>query len=82
MEPSAGGRDDTRPEVIWLPRGLRPDYKTIADFRRDNHSVFKAVFRAFIILCRKLDLFGRELLAMDGTRLKAVNNPGRNFSRR
>jgi transposase len=68
-------------EVIWLLRGLGPDYKTIADFRRDNPSAFKAVFRAFIILCRKLDLFGRELLAVDGTRLKAVNNPGRNFSR-
>lgn len=68
-------------ELIWLLRGLRPDYKTIADFRRDNRGAFKAVFRAFVILCRKLDLFGRELLAVDGTRLKAVNNPGRNFSR-
>jgi len=68
-------------ELIWLLRGLRPDYKTIADFRRDNRISFKAVFRAFVTLCRKLDLFGRELLAVDGTRLKAVNNPGRNFSR-
>ena len=68
-------------ELIWLLRGLRPDYKTIADFRRDNRSAFKAVFRAFVVLCRKLDLFGRELLAVDGTRLKAVNNPARNFSR-
>ena len=68
-------------ELIWLLRGLRPDYKTIADFRRDNRSALKAVFRAFVVLCRKLDLFGRELLAVDGTRLKAVNNPGRNFSR-
>jgi transposase len=68
-------------ELIWLLRGLRPDYKTIADFRRDNRGAFKAVFRAFVVLCRKLDLFGRELLAVDGTRLKAVNNPGRNFSR-
>jgi transposase len=68
-------------ELIWLLRGLRPDYKTIADFRRDNQSAFKAVFRAFVVLCRKLDLFGRELLAVDGTRLKAVNNPRRNFSR-
>jgi len=68
-------------ELVWLLRGLRPDDKTIADFRRDNRGAFKAVFRAFVILCRKLDLFGRELLAVDGTRLKAVNNPGRNFSR-
>jgi transposase len=79
VEPSAGGRDDTRPRGDLAAARLRSDYKTIADYRRDNHSVFKAVFRAFIILCRKLDLFG---LAMDGTRLKAVNNPGRNFSRR
>lgn len=68
-------------ELIWLLRGLRPDYKTIADFRRDNRGAFKAVFRAFVVLCRKLDLFGRELLAVDGTRLKAVNNPGCDFSR-
>jgi transposase len=68
-------------ELIWLLRGLRPDHKTIADFRRDNRGAFKAVFRAFVMLCRKLDLFGRELLAVDGTRLKAVNNPGCNFSR-
>ena len=67
-------------EVIWLLRGLRPDFKTIADFRRDNRAVFKAVFRAFVILCRKLDLFGRELLAVDGTRLKAVNSRDRNFT--
>ena len=67
-------------EVLWLLRGLRPDYKTIADFRRDNRAAFKAVFRAFVALCRKLDLFGRELLAVDGTRLKAVNSRDRNFT--
>ena len=65
---------------MWLLRGLRPDYRTIADFRRDNHVAFKAVFRAFVALCRKLDLFGRELLAVDGTRLKAVNSRDRNFT--
>ena len=68
-------------ELIWLLRGLRPDFKTIADFRRDNRSAFKAVFRAFVVLCRKLDLFGRELLAVDGTRLKAVNSRTRNFTK-
>lgn len=68
-------------ELIWLLRGLRPDFKTIADFRRDNRSAFKAVFRAFMVLCRKLDLFGRELLAVDGTRLKAVNSRTRNFTK-
>ena len=68
-------------EVIWLLRGLRPDFKTIADFRRDNRNAFKAVFRSFVLLCRRLDLFGRELLAVDGTRLKAVNSRERNFTR-
>src|SRR5260221_7515096 len=68
-------------EVIWLLRHLRPDFKTIADFRRDNRSAFRAVFREFVLLCRQLDLFGRELLAVDGTRIKAVNNKDRNFTR-
>src|SRR5829696_9345910 len=68
-------------EVIWLLRHLKPDFKTIADFRRDNRAAFKPVFREFVLLCRRLDLFGHELLAVDGTRLKAVNNKDRNFTR-
>jgi transposase len=68
-------------EVIWLLRSLRPDFKTIADFRRDNRAAFRAVFRQFVLLCRRLDLYGRELLAVDGTRIKAVNNKDRNFTR-
>src|SRR3954467_9085353 len=68
-------------EVIWLLRHLKPDFKTIADFRRDNHAAFRGVFRQFVLLCRQLDLFGRELLAVDGTRIKAVNNKDRNFTR-
>ena len=68
-------------EVIWLLRGLKPDFKTIADFRRDNRGAFKSVFRQFVLLCRRLDLYGRELLAVDGTRIKAVNNKDRNFTR-
>lgn len=68
-------------EVIWLLRHLKPDFKTIADFRRDNRAAFKPVFREFVLMCRQLDLFGRELLAIDGTRIKAVNNKDRNFTR-
>src|SRR5829696_3448026 len=67
-------------EVIWLLRHLKPDFKTIADFRRINHKAFRPIFRQFVLLCRQLDLFGRELLAVDGTRIKAVNNKGRNFT--
>ncbi len=68
-------------EVIWLLRQLKPDFKTIADFRRDNRTAFRPVFHQFVLLCRQLDLFGRELLAVDGTRIKAVNNKDRNFTR-
>ena len=68
-------------EVIWLLRTLKPDFKTIADFRADNRAAFKSVFRQFTLLCKRLDLFGRELLAVDGTRIKAVNNKDRNFTR-
>ena len=68
-------------EVIWLLATLKPDFKTIADFRADNCKAFRAVFRQFVVLCRKLDLFGRELIAVDGTRIKAVNNKDRNFTK-
>jgi transposase len=66
-------------ELIWLMRKLQPDFKTIADFRKDNAKAFKAVFRQFHLLCRDLGLFGRELVAIDGTKLKAVNNPARHY---
>ena len=66
--------------MIWLLRHLKPDFKTIADFRRDNRTAFRQVFREFVVLCRQLDLFGREMLAV-GTRIKAVNNKNRNFTR-
>src|SRR3984957_216487 len=58
-------------EVIWLLRTLKPDFKTIANFRRDNRGAFKSVFRQLVLLCGRLDLFGRELLAVDGTRANA-----------
>ena len=68
-------------EVIWLMRRLTPDFKTIADFRRDNRHAFRQVFREFVALCRDLDLFGRELIAVDGSRIKAVNSSERNFTK-
>ena len=67
-------------EVIWLLRRLRPDFKTIADFRRENREAFRQVFRDFVKVCRSLELFGRELIAVDGTRIKAVNSRDRNFT--
>lgn len=68
-------------EAIWLLRHLKPDFRTIAAFRRVNRSAFRTVFREFVILCRQLDLFGGVVLAGDGTRIKAVNNKDRNFTR-
>lgn len=67
-------------ELIWLLRKLRPDFKTVADFRRDNSQAIKAVGREFILLCRKLELFGGELVAIDSTKIKAQNAKGRNYS--
>src|SRR5438552_16959191 len=67
-------------ELIWLLRKLRPDFKTIADFRRNNGGAIKAVGRGFILLCRKLELFGGELVAIDSTKIKAQNSKGRNYS--
>jgi len=67
-------------EVMWLTGHLAPDFKTIADFRKDNATAFKAVTREFIRLCRQLDLFGGQLLAIDGTKFKASNAAGKNWS--
>lgn len=67
-------------EVMWLLGGLKPDFKTIADFRKDNAAAFKAVNREFIQLCQQLDLFGRQLLAIDGTKIKAQNARDQNWS--
>jgi transposase len=67
-------------EVIWLLGKLTPDFKTIADFRKDNLSPLKAVVRQFTLFCRKLDLFGGELLAIDGSKFAAVNARDQNFN--
>ena len=67
-------------ELIWLMRQLRPDFKTIADFRKENLQPIKAVARQFMLLCRKLELFGGELLAIDGSKFKALNSKDRNFN--
>ena len=68
-------------EVMWLLRRLRPDHKTIANFRKDNPKAFKGVFRAFTVVCRRLSLYGGELIAVDGSKFKAVNSPQRNFTK-
>ncbi len=65
---------------MWLLGKLTPDFKTIADFRKDNLAAIKQVCREFTLLCRRLELFGGELVAVDGSKFKAVNNRKRNFS--
>jgi transposase len=67
-------------EVMWLLGKLTPDFKTIADFRRDNLAAIKAVCGEFTLLCKKLKLFGGALVAIDGSKFKAVNNRRRNFN--
>jgi hypothetical protein len=67
-------------EVMWLLGRLTPDFKTIADFRRDNPEAIKAVCREFTLLCKRLDLFGGELVAVDGSKFRADNSRKRNFN--
>ena len=67
-------------ELMWLLRRLTPDFKTIADFRRDHPEALKGVGREFIVLCRQLELFGGELLAIDGSKFRAVNARDRSYT--
>ncbi|MGH7665647.1 MAG: IS1182 family transposase [Gemmatimonadaceae bacterium] len=67
-------------ELMWLMRKLTPDFKTIADFRRDNTKALKQVCREFTLLCKQLDLFAGELVAIDGSKFRAVNSKKRNFT--
>ena len=67
-------------EVIWLIRKLKPDFKTIADFRKDNKKALKKVFRDFTKLCDEWELFGKELIAIDGSKFRACNSKKNNYS--
>jgi transposase len=69
-------------EVMWLMRKLTPDFKTIADFRKDNIDCVKGVFKEFVKLCMSLDLYGAKCIAIDGTKFKAVNSLDSNFNRK
>ena len=68
-------------ELMWLTGRLAPDFKTIADFRRDNGKAIRLVCREFVMLCRKLNLFSEAFVAIDGSKFKAVNNRDRNFTK-
>jgi len=68
-------------ELMWLTSRLMPDFKTIARFRKDNGKAIRSVCRQFIELCRQLDLFSQAIVAIDGSKFKAVNNRDKNFTR-
>jgi len=69
-------------EVLWLMKKLAPDFKTIADFCKDNIGCVKGVFKEFVKLCMGLDLFGAKFVVVDGTKFKAVNSLVSNFNRK
>ena len=67
-------------EVMWLTRQLMPDHKTISDFRKDNGKAIVGVWREFVGVCRRLELFAEAIVAIDGGKFKAVNNRDNNFT--
>ena len=65
---------------MWLTGRLMPDFKTIADFRRDSGPAIRAACAQFVVLCRQFNLFTRTVIAIDGSKFKAVNNRDKNFT--
>ena len=68
-------------ELIWLTGRLKPDFKTIADFRKDNGPAIRKVCQQFVALCRNMDLLDSDVVAIDGSRFKAVNSKAKNYTR-
>jgi len=69
-------------EAMWLVEGVSPDYKTIAEFRKNNLRPLQKLLREFVKLCKAWDLIGGKLVAVDGSKIKADNNKKMNFSRK
>ena len=67
-------------ELMWLLGRLSPDFKTIADFRKDNGKGIKNTCRTFIDLCRQLNMFTDAIVAIDGSKFKAVNSRENNHT--
>ena len=74
------GRLQRNVELMWLTGRLMPDFKTIADFRGDNGPAIRAACAQFVVLCRQLSLFTRAVVAIDGSKFKAVNTRDKNFT--
>ena len=68
-------------ELMWLTGRLVPDHKTIANFRKDNGPAIRKVCREFVLLCRQMNLFAGAVVAIDGSKFKAVNTRDKNFTR-
>src|SRR5210317_2581158 len=68
-------------ELMWLTGRLAPDFKTIADFRKDNPEAIRLVCREFVMLCKKLNLLSEKLVAIDGSKFKAVYSRDQNFTK-
>jgi len=68
-------------ELMWLTARLAPDFKTIADFRKDNGEAIQLVCKQFVELCRKMELLTDDVIAVDGSKFKAVNNRDKNFTK-
>jgi transposase len=69
-------------ELMWLTKRLGQDFKTIADFRKDNGSAIRNVCRQFVLLCHELKMFEADEVAIDGSKFKAVNNRDKNYTQR
>ena len=67
-------------ELMWLLKKLTPDFRTIADFRKNNVKALKNVFKAFVKLCLEMNLYAKELIAIDGSKFKAVNAKDKNYT--
>src|SRR5277367_5879207 len=85
VQPASTGRRLEREaqrnvELMWLTGRLAPDFKTIANFRRDNGPAIRATCRQFVQLCRKVGLFAQAVAAIDGSKFKAVNRRDANFT--
>jgi len=72
----------TNLEAMWLLKGLAPDFKTIADFRKDNPSAIGALFKEFVAFLKQLSLYGAKQVTVDGTKLRAVNSNDKAFTQK
>jgi transposase len=67
-------------ELMWLTKRLAPDFKTIADFRKNNGKAICQVCAEFVLLCKQLELFSDSMVAIDGSKFKAVNSRDKNYT--